>query len=955
MAFSLTLRNATGNGTSSSATQVSGSFTPTANSRLFVFAVAERAEHVTAQSWSISNTGGLSFTLLDTSTIRNWAGDANFATNAVGWYADVGGSPSSMTVTVDPFEVAETAFIHLTVFDVTGYDTGTPFAQASVDNGAEGDGGNSVSGTLTLGGSPTSGNLVVAMFGVGCDATGAASTPTGYSVLNSATDAYTHTAIFYHVSTTTAAVTSSDLGQQVGNWGGIIFEMTLGGGGGITGTFNKTLSNLSLSSQGSTSLSSRSAILNTIIPTLSLSSQGKVAIKSSLSKTLPNLSLSSAGIILPSFITGTLSRELSNLSIDFQAKNLAKGTLDKTIDNLSLNSSVKINITSLLDANIQDIVVNSTASVHYYEEYWGVELNVNQELYVTFLTAGRLKLWARIVNPSGGGTNLRGYYCDYDGSLVSIHRYNDVGGIDVELDSTSFTFQNNDKIWFYLYNDIIRVYYYRSGNWTNLLDITDGSPYLDNGYIGFSTNDSSVVLDDFGGGNLSVDAILNKEFDNLTITGIGKVSIGGILSKTFDNLTVSSIGQVLNNSVLAQLFDNIDIVSSGIVLNNAILSKTIDPILTNFTANTSFEGISGIANIQLDTITTNILGQVSNNGIFDKLIDNLSIVSSGSISVSGNLNKTLDDITVSISGQTTNNGILSKSLDILTINATGTISNNGILEQTLDNISIVSSGQVPNNGIANVTLGNLSIASTGAVANNAVLDQSIGDIVLLSTVSNPISGQSQAVLVATLPNIGISSDGKVQDNGSANITLDNLSFDASGRVLNYASSVITFDNIVADGTGNVLIYATLTRTLDPISLSSEGTNVTPSITGALDATIDNITISSLGNIPVVGSASILVDDLFSSIAGTVSIVGTLNQTLDNLGLVANDSTVEIVYAILNQTIDPLTMSTGGYLSPAAISQYKVILSVEERVAVLSELKRTIGLSVLERIINLVES
>ncbi len=135
-----------------------------------------------------------------------------------------------MTVTVDAS--AGNEFYAVIGFDVTGYDTGTPFAQASVDNGAQIDpAGSSESGTLTLGSTPTSGNLVVAMFGAGADSGGGFATPSGYTALVNQNQAYCQAAVFYHTTTTTAAVTCTDLGDSVGNWGGIIFEMTLDAGG----------------------------------------------------------------------------------------------------------------------------------------------------------------------------------------------------------------------------------------------------------------------------------------------------------------------------------------------------------------------------------------------------------------------------------------------------------------------------------------------------------------------------------------------------------------------------------------------------------------------------------------------------------------------------------------------------------------------------------------------------
>lgn len=230
MAFTVTQRITSNSGTTAQASRTTASFTPAASSRLFLFAAGQRDGHSSARSWSISDSISSSWTLVDESTLRIWEATPNYETNVICWYTDIGGSPAARTITVDAS--AGNEFYAIIAFDVTGYDTGTPFAQNSVDNGAAvSPASSSQSGTLTLGSAPTSGNLVVAMFGAGADGGGGFATPTGYTALTNQNQAYCQAAVFYHVTTTTAAVTSSDLGQTVGNWGGIIFEMTLAGSG----------------------------------------------------------------------------------------------------------------------------------------------------------------------------------------------------------------------------------------------------------------------------------------------------------------------------------------------------------------------------------------------------------------------------------------------------------------------------------------------------------------------------------------------------------------------------------------------------------------------------------------------------------------------------------------------------------------------------------------------------
>lgn len=228
MAFVVTQRSSVNSGQTGSSNYSTGAFTPSANSRLFVFAVAERNGHETARSWTISDTLTSSWTKLDESTLANWDTNTAYATNVVAWYTDIGGSPASMTVTVDASAGSE--FYGVIAFDVTGYNTGSPFPQSSVDNGAAvSPSSDTASGTLTLGAAPTNGNLVVAMFGAGADSGGGFATPTGYSILTNQNNSWTQAAVFYRTDTTTAAATCSDLGQSVGNWGGIIFEMKLAG------------------------------------------------------------------------------------------------------------------------------------------------------------------------------------------------------------------------------------------------------------------------------------------------------------------------------------------------------------------------------------------------------------------------------------------------------------------------------------------------------------------------------------------------------------------------------------------------------------------------------------------------------------------------------------------------------------------------------------------------------
>lgn len=226
MSFTVTQRSSVNSGTTGVGSQATASFTPAANSRLFVFAYAHRNNNTDTRSWAISDTLSSTWTKLDETALFAWQTLPEYAIGAVAYYTDIGASPAAMTVTVDASAGSE--FYGVIAFDVTGYDTGAPFPQSSVDNGAAVDpSSDTASGTLTLGSAPTNGNLVVAMFASGAFSGGGFAIPSGYTALTNQNQAYSQAAVFYRTDTTTAAVTCNDLGQEVGNWAGIVFEMKL--------------------------------------------------------------------------------------------------------------------------------------------------------------------------------------------------------------------------------------------------------------------------------------------------------------------------------------------------------------------------------------------------------------------------------------------------------------------------------------------------------------------------------------------------------------------------------------------------------------------------------------------------------------------------------------------------------------------------------------------------------
>jgi hypothetical protein len=212
-------------------TRTSSSFTPTANSTLYVWAYGESDNHATSFSWSLSNTGGLSFgSALYTTGDAGWAGDTNYRSHGALFSATVGGSPSSMTVTADPFAGTENAqAIGMIIFDVT--DDAVEIVQAATDAEQDAGGSTETHTTGTLGSAATTGNLTIFALGAAGDDVGAASTPSGWTALSSQSDSQRHQALFYRTNFTGTSETCTDLGTSVGASVSVLFEITDGSSG----------------------------------------------------------------------------------------------------------------------------------------------------------------------------------------------------------------------------------------------------------------------------------------------------------------------------------------------------------------------------------------------------------------------------------------------------------------------------------------------------------------------------------------------------------------------------------------------------------------------------------------------------------------------------------------------------------------------------------------------------
>ena len=206
-------------------TLATGSFTPTANAQLYCFFIVTNDTHQIAHAHAVTG-GGLSWAVVSgTPTgLVPWNTDANFSSRAGLWTATVGGSPSSMAVTVDGWSTTNNGYYAMLVFEDTAASA-IVSGQIGVASASKG-GGASETQAVSLPSAATSGNVVIACFAAPGDTAGACAAPSGFTELGTPQTApAAHVNVFTRSDFTSTTITCSDLGEAVGAGHAIAIEL----------------------------------------------------------------------------------------------------------------------------------------------------------------------------------------------------------------------------------------------------------------------------------------------------------------------------------------------------------------------------------------------------------------------------------------------------------------------------------------------------------------------------------------------------------------------------------------------------------------------------------------------------------------------------------------------------------------------------------------------------------
>lgn len=247
MAFTVTARQSTPNNGSASGNLVTASATPSANS-LYLVCVGAQMDAFGTETLPVFATpvgDALTFTKInshgDVTPGFLWGSTNGFWTGGAVYSAPVGGSPSAFTVTVDGAGGSTTAYHSVVCLDITGHNTTTPIVQTNRNGARINPESSSTAGSVTLTSAPAAGNLIVVAFMCGTDTAGAVASPTAgagktFTTVTAQSPAFCTTGVFYRVAdgTESTTITTSDLGQLVGNYVAIAFEVALASSGNAT-------------------------------------------------------------------------------------------------------------------------------------------------------------------------------------------------------------------------------------------------------------------------------------------------------------------------------------------------------------------------------------------------------------------------------------------------------------------------------------------------------------------------------------------------------------------------------------------------------------------------------------------------------------------------------------------------------------------------------------------------
>jgi hypothetical protein len=332
------------------------------------------------------------------------------------------------------------------------------------------------------------------------------------------------------------------------------------------------------------------------------------------------------------------------------------------------------------------------------------------EAYVTITTInGSYYLYVR-------GTTLSvatvdGYLLLVNGSSWDIQEV--LNAVGTSLSTGTQAVANGEGVGLEAIGTALKAYHYTSGAWnqTPIVSTSDGT-YADAGYIMLGCGNTTIRMDDFGGGTV----VAPKSY-----TASGVESFAGSIRRLINNLTRRYTGVVSSSGSYSRAINKLTRVYAGAVSSSASISRLINKLTRTYSSILSFAGTITKQPNRPKTYS----GTLSLSGAYTRLINNLTRAYSSALSSAGSTAGVLAEgaqqfYTDTRAGALSLAGAISRLINRLTRTYAGVLSSSGSISRLINKLTRTYSGSIASSGSYTRLINNLTRAYSGVLSFSGV-------------------------------------------------------------------------------------------------------------------------------------------------------------------------------------------------------------------------------------------
>lgn len=210
------------NNTTAGSTITTASVSPTVGKKLLIFVTSQSNNHTNGYNWGITASTGTTPTFVNNTSSYVFDASTNYV-QASALFELTPTAAGARTFTIDPNTSSGSDFYSsYTIIEIDIFDS---YQIAKAGGATVTPSSDSATAALSLDNEPLTSNMVIALFGIGNDSSGASTVPTGFSTIVNQTQTFTKVGAFYLAAPDITTASISDLGQSIGAWAGFILEI----------------------------------------------------------------------------------------------------------------------------------------------------------------------------------------------------------------------------------------------------------------------------------------------------------------------------------------------------------------------------------------------------------------------------------------------------------------------------------------------------------------------------------------------------------------------------------------------------------------------------------------------------------------------------------------------------------------------------------------------------------